>query len=53
MDLNLENNNPNINRGRIIYHESLIDDLQSYLKQNVERLYQDPAEIIEKNHFAM
>ena len=48
MDLNLENNNPNINRGRIIYHESLIDDLQSYLKQNVERLYQDPAEIIEK-----
>ena len=51
MDLNLENNNLNINRGKIIYHEALIDDLQNYLKQNVERLYQDPAEIIEKKEF--
>lgn len=48
MDINIENNNPNITRGKIIYHEALIDDLQTYLKHNVERLYQDPAEIIEK-----
>lgn len=48
MDLNIENNNPNVNRGKIIYHEAIIDDLQTYLKENFERLYQDPAEIIEK-----
>lgn len=48
MDMNIEQNNSNITRGKIVYHEALIEDLQRYLKQNVERLYQDPAEIIEK-----
>lgn len=47
MQLNIDTNS-NISKGNIAYHEAILSDLQSYLKDNLKKIYREPANIIEK-----
>ena len=48
MELNIENRNPNIIQGNIAYHDTILDGIQEFLKENLQKNYIEPSEIIEK-----
>lgn len=48
MELNIENRNPNIIQGNIAYHDTILDGIQEFLKENLQKNYIEPSEIIQK-----
>ena len=48
MELNIENRNPNIIQGNIAYNDTILDGIQEFLKENLQKNYIEPSEIIQK-----